>query len=210
MDTPQPQSTPTTMPPTGPGSPVQKRSAWPVVIGVIAIVLGGFGVLLHSGSGLVSCQVNGPYSGTGQEMVNAAQAAATEQFGPWNLLSALGSLALAGLLLAAGIGMVRRRPWCGKASLAWSILKIVYSIPATVLAFIVNSAQIDAMQQASTEAGNSGAGGFFALAQGLGVGVIGCGLLWAWVFPVFVLIWFLRAKVRTEVATWAGQEGLEG
>ena len=43
----------------------------------------------------------------------------------------------------------------------------------------VYATQIDAMQQALTEAGNSGAGGFFALAQGLGVGVIGCGLLWA-------------------------------
>ena len=58
--------------------------------------------------------------------------------------------------------------------------------------------------QLSTEAGSSPGDGFFALAHGVGVGMLGCGLLWTWLFPVFVLIWFLRAKVRAEVASWAG------
>ena len=47
------------------------------------------------------------------------------------------------------------------------------------------------------------------MAHGFDVGVLGCGLLWTLLFPAFMLIWFLRAKVRTEVATWAGQEDLE-
>ena len=142
-------------------------------------------------------------------MVSLAQAAATEPFAPWIAVSSFGALVLAGLLLVAGVGMVRRRPWCVKASVTWAVLKIVYCIPATGLAFTVSAARVDAMQQAATATDTSPGDGFFVVAHGFDVGVLGCGLLWTLLFPAFMLIWFLRAKVRTEVATWAGQDDLE-
>ena len=38
-----------------------------------------------------------------------------------------------------------------------------------------------------------------------GLGVI-IGLLWGWALPVFFLIWFSRAGVRSEVRSWSDEQ----
>ena len=38
---------------------------------------------------------------------------------------------------------------------------------------------------------------------GAGAAMMGCSMLWAWALPLFLIIWFLRAPVKTEVERWA-------
>ena len=33
--------------------------------------------------------------------------------------------------------------------------------------------------------------------------ITGCWMLWEWALPLFLIIWFLRAPVKTEVERWA-------
>ena len=197
MEAPARPHPPTAVPPTVAEPPQNKPSSWPTVVGTFAIILAGAGILAHSGSGLVGCEVVGEFSG--HRVANAARAAVVDRFAPWNFLSHLGSFALAALLLAAGIGMVRRRPWCVKVSLWWSALKMLYAIPVAILAYVFSTAKIEAMEQAT--AGDMTV--LLTAARGFTIALTVMGLVWAWIFPLVLLTWFCSHGIRAEVATWA-------
>ena len=197
MEAPARPHPPTAVPPTVAEPPQNKPSSWPTVVGTFAIILAGAGILAHSGSGLVGCEVVGEFSG--HRVANAARAAVVDRFAPWNFLSHLGSFALATLLLAAGIGMVRQRPWCVKVSLWWSALKMLYAIPVAILVYAFSTAKIEAMEQAM--AGDSMAV-LLTAARGFTVAITVTGLVWAWLFPLFLLTWCCSHHIRAEVATW--------
>ncbi len=191
-------------PPVEPGEIPHRPSAWPMVIGVIAIIFGSLAIL-QGCLGAVSTLFMSSLSG----LMPAEQATmfdAMDDLKPWMIIGAVLTLALGILLLVAGIGLVRRRAWSPTACMVWAGIKMMFVVGNTILADMVQQAQFEAMQEVMQQDPNMPAGmpammgSFF---QVFGVFTIVLGILWGWALPVFLLIWFSRSKIKAEVARWA-------
>jgi len=183
-------------PPREPGalSMPPRPSAWPTVLGVIAIVLGAVGALggcLGSLAPLLMKTLAGalpPGQPTGLESY--------EKWGFWIVLIQVIMMCLAGLLLAAGIGLVKRHRWGVTAACTWAVLKIVFVLVNVIPAYLMQQDQFDAMTRQGFPAMG---GGFFTV---FGTLTIAVGVLWGWALPVFFLVWFARATIKAETADW--------
>jgi hypothetical protein len=189
---------PSTYPAPQLAMPPQPR-VWPMVLGVIAIILGAMGAL----GGCIGAVVT-PFAAALTRFVPEAERgslAAIGQMVPTLLIMALLGLALALLLLFGGIGLVRRRPYGATVCLTWSVLKLVYVVVNSVLGYLINLSQmehIEAMQKTTgaqaVPAEVFGAIGAFAACFGI---------IWGWALPIFMLIWFTRRGVRSEIRQWS-------
>ena len=200
MDTPETDQPATPMaPPTDTDAPEAKPPSWPTVIGVIAIVFGSLGIF-QGCAGLASpfitrMALSNPDALPPQ---SRAQLEVTQQFVLYNSISAIFVLGLAVVLLIAGIGLVRRRAWGRTAILCWAGGKIIYSIPAALLGYVIMRATLAAMK----EAGGGALTGFMGFLAKLGAAGLACSIIWTWALPVFCIIWMVRAPVKTEVERW--------
>lgn len=183
-------------PPTHPGAiaaPV-KRSAWTMVIGILAIVLGGGGFFTGA-SGAISSLIFTTYMTSIPQQ--AANLKVMQNWQAWNVASSLLTSALGVLLLIAGISLVMRQMRAQKIIKAWALIKIVAVVFTTILTVKVQEDMFAAMQQ---DPNMLPMGSTFYTAMGF-VGMA-FGLLWGWAFPMFVLIWFRRKKIKSELAGW--------
>lgn len=170
---------------------------WPGVIGVICIVFASLGLV--QGVLAAAMAVLMPLI---QGMVPASQqstfAGVEEHMGLTIASAALGTGA-AGALLAGGILLVKRRRRASTVLLCWAPAKILIEGFGTAVGYMVGQSQLKAM-------GAGGAGGVPAavvpVVQTLQIVGIGVGLLFACALPGFVLIWFMRDKVRADMASW--------
>ena len=178
-------------PPMQPGIPMMEAppSKWPTVIGIIAIIWAAFGLLGGvCGLGFMARLMPTNFPGApGMSM----------SMSPMMLFGLLISLILRSCLLALGIGLIKRRPWSAQWFRTWAVVEILGSAVGTVIGYFAQQPQFAAM------ANQPGMGKmppeFF---HGMAIFSVGCGLLLAWVLPVFVLVWFSRDKIKQEVATW--------
>ena len=180
-------------PPMQPGMPTMESppSKWPTVIGIIAIiwaVLGLLGGVCGLGSLFMARSMPANFPGAPGMSMSAS---------PMMLFGFLISLILKSCLLALGIGLIKRRPWAPQWIRTWAVVEILGSVVGTILGYFAQQPQFAAM--ASQPGMQQMPPGFF---QGIAISSVGCGLLFAWVLPVFVLIWFSRDKIKQEVATW--------
>lgn len=188
-------------PPTPPTRPSlterpQGSPVWPTVIGVIAIVfgsaaiLGGFwGVLYFLNFERISAMFP---PGTAHMMDVVLE---------WRAFMTLSSglmSATAAILLIAGIGILKRRRWSVRTCAGWAILKMLVIVPQAVAGAMMQQAQ---MEKFSQQAGNAMPGGTGIFAA-IHVFTIGATIAWGWALPVFLLIWFSRAKVKQETVQW--------
>ncbi|MCH8152385.1 MAG: hypothetical protein IH830_08445 [Planctomycetes bacterium] len=191
-------------PPVEPGEIPHRPSAWPMVIGVIAIIFGSLAIL-QGCFGAVSSLFMSSLSGF-MPAEQATMLDAMEGLKPWMIIGAVLTLALGILLLVAGIGLVRRRAWSPTACMVWAGIKMMFVVGNTILADMAQQAQFEAMQEMMQQDPNMPAampammGSFM---QVFGVFTIVLGILWGWALPVFLLIWFSRGKIKAEVAGWA-------
>ena len=189
-------------PPTYPAPqlamPPQPR-AWPMVVGVIAIILGALGAL----GGCIGAVVT-PFAAALTRFVPEAERgslAAIGQMVPTLLVMALLGLALAVLLLMGGVGLVRRRPYGATVCLTWSVLKLVYVVVSSVIGYLVNLSQLEHIEAMQRTAGAQA-----VPAEVFGaIGAFGAcfGIVWGWALPIFMLIWFTRRGVRSEIRQWS-------
>ncbi len=190
-------------PPVEPGEIPHRPSAWPMVIGVIAIIFGSLAIL-QGCFGAVSSLFMSSLSGL-MPTEQATMLDAMEGLKPWMIIGAVLTLALGILLLVAGIGLVRRRAWSPTACMVWAGIKMVFVVGNTILADMAQQAQFEVMQEMMQQDPNMPAampammGSFM---QVFGVFTIVLGILWGWALPVFLLSWFSRSKVNSEVAGW--------
>ena len=77
----------------------------------------------------------------------------------------------------------------------WAVLKMILAVAGSFLGFVMVQEQFGQMSQQ-----NLPVGGSTFVVMGV-VGVVG-GVLWGCAYPVFLLIWFSRAEVKTEYAQW--------
>jgi len=152
-----------------------KTPAWAITIGVISIVLASYGLICT------------PVVMAGMVFHSAFQEPLSE-FPSWHRVYTLGAsvvgIVIAVVELTAGISLLRR------ASAART-LHLVYAIAAVTLCLVGNVLMLTSVDWAN-------------LSPDRIPGFIG-GLLGGWValgYPVFVIVWFMRDKIKREVANW--------
>ncbi len=225
METTGDPQTPAAMtPPTEPGDAPERRSTWPTVIGIIAVVFGALGLLddcLELVSNMFFASLGDSTQGMSEE--DKAQFEVMRQYAvPTVIMTVVGTV-LSAWLLVAGIGVLRRRPWSRGAAVGWAVAKILYTIPVSVLGYFIIKAQFEAMEQPAIDSGTPmgdrlevpeapviklevvevTATPIFTSMHGGSAAIMGCWMLWDWALPLFLIIWFLRTPVKTEVERWA-------
>jgi hypothetical protein len=175
--TQNPYSPPPAVPPTEYEYVVQQNpTVWPKVIGIISIVFASLGIVCT------------PIS-LGMNAVNPASKKAMEMFPDWwhsyTLFTSFLGIAFAILLLVAGISLLRRRPSGRPLHLIYAGVTVIVTIVGTVvMVLMINT---DSMPAAGR--------------TGMMIGVVS-GVFFGSAYPVFLLIWFLRPRIRDEVAFW--------
>ena len=196
---PMPPPTPMT-PPTDAGAIPPRKTTWPMVIGIIATILGSLATL-GGCFGIVSSLFIDQFmslvpQGEAEEMTSALQG-----LKPAMIIVASLTMVLAIVLLIGGIGLLRRCGWGRRTCMTWAGLKMVLVVGNSVLSYMVQQAQFQAMAEDPNMAGNMP--GFLpALMQAMGVVGLVIGLLWGWALPIFIFIWFSRRKIKAEIAQW--------
>lgn len=191
-----PLSLPST-PPMQPGEvvPGSVASAWPTVLGILAIVFGGFGVL-GGAWGVVLPFVADRLADIAPQM-QPHVTLQREAWTGWRMVISISSILAASLLLFGGISLVRRRHRAASLLFIWSVVKVVLILAGVGLQFAIQPQAID---QAAAQLPNL-PGGRGLLYGGVAVG-IACGLIFQLAGPVFLLVWFRRGVIKEEVATW--------
>lgn len=173
-------------------APVQ-RTKWPMVIGVICIVIGSLGLLCYGCQSGLTVLLAAAGSNLPPELQNARppQSILVGNIGHYCL-----SFVLSLWLLLGGIALAMRRAGARPALMAWSVCKIIVVIASIIYFIIFLSEMVQHMNQQQQ-------GPFpmkmtepimlmTLLAQGVTF------LIW----PVFLLIWFLVPRFKNEVESW--------
>jgi len=195
----------------GPVHVAPSPSTWPKVVGIISIILGAGGTLggcfglagqLFAGAMKDFMEKITP-QGPGPDPLAALEA--VEEYAAWTITLQLLVLAAAVLLLIAGIGLVQRRGWSVKAGVLWAIVRIPVVVANAALGYVTFQATMEAMEamQDSPEMQQIPAGLFSVIGSVGGVFTVALTLIWGWAYPVFILIWFSRRRIKDEVAAWA-------
>jgi hypothetical protein len=177
-------------------TPSHATSSWPTVIGVIAIVLGALAVLGElAGSAAVFLLDTFP-SAVPQARATAMEA--VQQLGFWVVADSLLCMGAAALLVAVGIGLLRRRHWAVRTASVWAWFKILLVAADAAVTYPLVKAQCEAAFQQM-----SGIPGVPARTSELMTfGALALVLVWGWAWPVFLLIWLARREIRAETSAW--------
>jgi len=191
----RPSAPPTT---AGPLPPPETSATWATVIGVVAIVLGvlgTFGGIWGILSPLLMQYFDQVMPGYG--LVTET----TRAWAAWTISLSAVAAVLGLLLLAGGVGLVRRRHWSRAALICWALLKIILAVANGLVVWAV---QQHALQEQSRMLGPGFAPGGPGATTVEAVAVLGMALtiLWGWALPVFLLIWFSRRSIKAQMAQW--------
>ncbi len=199
----------TLTPPTLPTPALQQHprrpSQWPTVIGVLAIIFGALEVL-GGCVGIVSPWFMSAMAAALPEEQSLGMAAMVE-WGRWMVAGSLAGLGLGVLLLLGGVSLMQRRPRGRTMCLTWAALRMPVVVFGLVVGYLMQQDHLVAMQEMfasdpNVPAAMSAMFGRFMQVAAVLASVIG--LLWGWALPVFMLIWFSRGKIKTDVAAWSG------
>lgn len=185
------------MPPMQSAPPVAKRSSWPTVLGVIALVMGGMSVL-GGCVGLGSMfAVDWLIEMAGEE--EAGQLLVLRDWKLYTIISQIGTMLLAVVLITAGVGLLKRSAWAATLCMVWAITKLIFE-----LACFVPAMQLQSEQMAASLEDSSGQvpAGFEGMMQAFAIGSMCLTYVFILALPAFFIIWFLRRPVREEVARW--------
>ena len=139
-------------PPTeaGPLITDSEPSKWPTVIGVIVIVLAAFGLI----GGF--CCVLTPNSWSTVPADANPGAEYVREWSGWIVFSSLVGLAFSGVLLAIGIGLIKRRFWSRAWAIRWSVVYMAYALASLIFNLFIQQGPIRADDAARQHAGWSG------------------------------------------------------
>lgn len=201
------QSSPTSVVPPRPHKP----TTWPMVIGIISIVIGVGGLFMYG------CFSPVAIFGTlaMRDKMEAAGATAPglemqkdmfdaiEAYLPLTLANYAVYAVLGVLLLVTGVAMIRRRPVARPLALNWAWLKIVASGFGAVVGWITQKANVQAI--ASPDGTGAMSAGMGSMMEAFAIAAVVGTLLFALALPVFMLVWFTRRTIREEVRGWRAE-----
>lgn len=185
-------------PPMTRGPQLAKPSQWPGVIGIISIVMGSLAAL-RGCIGAVVAPIISVVAGQLPEEGAAVLEPMKELMG-WMIFNGIATTLVAVMLIVGGSGLIKRRPWGRRVCMIWSVLKMILVMVSSVLSFFIFRENMEAVLQ---QQGTAGLPPFFAIMMKTS-GAFGMlfGIVWGWALPVFMLVWFSRQKIRTEVSGW--------
>jgi hypothetical protein len=173
-------------------------SRWPVVFGVFAIVFGVLGSCTNVW-GVVSMiffESMARMTEQPQEFIDAVIV-----WRPHTIVFSLLAGALSITLLVGGIMLLRRRAASVGVLRTWSVARMLIVPGGAALAYVTQQAQFEAMRQQPEFANNPVMTDAFM--QGMLIFAVVLTILWGWALPIVMLVWFSRAKIRSEVAAWS-------
>ena len=170
--------------------------SWAKVIGILGIVFGG-GALLLGVIGVVGKNFAlQQYEAMGITREMLAQHELYLDVVP------IVSLALGFLLLLGGILLVMKKPVSRTILLVWAMLKIAFALWQAPLGLAFQKDLIP-LQQKMLSKGAEKTPDVSALMETMGPMIQIISVLWLCALPIFMLIWFMRAKIRMQVSGWA-------
>lgn len=182
---------PTPAPPTEQGEFAlpKARAVWPTVIGIISIVLGSLGALGYAWSCIAPYVMESSFLANDPNVQASIQA--QKDMRGWMVSSGVVNLIASLLLLIAGTGLSSRRSWGVSAARLWAVFKMLTAIFTAIATYIVQEAAL-----ANQSGGMAAAGSMFGMVAIVFV------LAWAWAFPIFMLVWLSRPRVKAEYSRW--------
>lgn len=186
-------------PPTVSGAlpPSGERSSWPHVLGICCIVVGVLGIL--TGLGTIATtfttrtmvgMMNDPEF-TAVMNVNSDSAPILITV---NLLKALIAL----VLVVAGIALVRRRASAPVWALRYSVAQILFALISGIqMALLQRQFMAAALEQDPSMSAE-----FSVFTNSIALFSAAVAFIWYLLFPLFLLIWFRRTKIKGEIANW--------
>lgn len=199
-----PPADPTPAPPTTPGDmqPLPPPESWPTVIGVLGIIFGALGVL-GAGCGAIAPAFMGAFE------VMAPEGEEGEQFRtqlessmPYPALQVgtnLIELALSVVLIVGSVQLLRRKSKAASILRGYAVGDLISNVLVMLTGILVSRAQTEAMMSTQTDEAAQAVGGFM---QAFGVGGAIIGFVLTAIWPVFLLVWFGRQKVKESMARW--------
>jgi len=174
-----------------PAYATMKRAVWPMVIGIVCIVLGSLGLICYGCQGVGTVVMFSGATNLPPEFQNARP---PQPVLIGNMVNACVSFILSLWLLLAGVALTMRRPGARSALMAWSVCKIIVVIGITIHSIIYVSAHVQHMNQQQ--------GPFPQMTEALMiVTLLIQGMIYL-IWPVFLLIWFMIPKFKNEVESW--------
>jgi len=170
---------------------------WPLVLGVICAVAGGFGVVGAIGQLLAPLFmkfVGEMIGGTGaDELMGMVQKHAALN----SALYALG-LVLAVVLLTGGVFLAKRRSIGARLLLWWSLARVPWTAGLLWLTFLTQREQMKFMmaQQGTTPPQ------FKGIMTGVNAGTLIVVAIWSLALPLFLVVWLRREKIAAQMKDW--------
>ncbi len=197
---------PPSVPPTqaGPLPTATPQSTWPTAIGVIAIVFGAGGILAAVFGILWMVVILPKLLESGPQEQAAMLEVSREHFGLLVTQNLVG-LVLAAILLTGGIGLAKRCIWGVKTCRVWAMLKIVLVLFGVGLGYVIQQKVFEAMSPQASGGTNPAFNAGYSV--GFKLGSVCFGLVWGIALPVFMLIWFSRARIKAEINGWKVDAG---
>lgn len=158
----------------------QPRAGWPMPVGIISIVLAGLGLMC------TPISLAQTWAGPGRSQV-------MQYFPPWYfsyaVISSFVGIGQCVLLLVGGIFLLSRRPAAAILHLLYAVLGLlgallgVFLMLSLVIPYVEAAGAPAVVQTTMT----------LSLAVGLTVGMA---------YPIFLLVWFSRPKIRQQIRQW--------
>jgi hypothetical protein len=183
MNEPQNPSTPPERPPIAYPIPIPNtpgRPVWPTVIGVISVSLAGLGLIC---SPVSFVDVQKIISGRPTEYPYP------EWFRDYTLVAVLFGMLMSVVLLVGGIQLLRRRPVARMLHLVYGWVNVFSTVVgAGIMIAAASSPDIDPSTRIPFLAGAIG------------------GVVTGLAYPVFLLVWFYRRKMTSQIHGWERQD----
>lgn len=183
-------------PPTEQGFfvPPKAPPVWPSAVGVVSIILGALGLLGNAWQVasvfLLKLALGSAAAGNSQTQIMFQ---VQSDHAPLAIAAGLIGLVASALLITTGAGLCGRRRWGVKIAKIWIAVKVI----AAAASAVQQALFFQAVSRALAAQGSSRSGAGFDLAW------LCIGLLIALAFPVFMLIWLGRDKVRRDIGDFS-------
>jgi len=176
------------------------RSRWPIVIGVIGIVLASLGLVCgcagYFGPAMAQWGVDmQAQSGQPVDPYAIANLQVQREMYVFTAILMTVGLIVAIIQLTGSIALVRRRASARMLMMAYAIAAIIMACVNTAYQFMLNAETQRLLEEQGTQVPQA----FVQVGLIIGLGfaiVLGFG------WPIFLLVWFSRGKIRDEVEQW--------
>lgn len=192
--------------PLMPPLPAANKTPWSTIIGIIAIVFGGGGILTGL-MGMLAPLFNQLFI----EFMPADQTAMYQtqaRYQWWGVGLSVAAMLVAVLLLVGGIGLLKRRPAAVSRLKTWAVAKIVLTLAMATFQGVMQAGMWESMQQQAQQQTQQPGAALPEVFSNLMIAMtVAFTLAWGLALPVFMLIWFGRKKVTAEVRSWDDEPG---